>query len=66
MRTAQVLHLSQQNQNSVATKYIICCANEGLLSYLADMKFLTIDVSMKKKSIGKAYINFAMLKGWKG
>ena len=66
MRSPQVVHLDQQDQNSVVTKYIICCPNEGLLSYLTDMKLLTVDVSMKKKSIGKAYINFTILKGWKG
>jgi len=66
MRNPQVVHLSQQNQKSVVTKFIICCTNEGLLSYLTDMKLLTVDVSIKKKSIGKAYINFTILKGWKG
>lgn len=30
------------------------------------MKLLSIEISTKVKGIGKAYLNFTVLKGWKG
>jgi hypothetical protein len=56
-----------RSQNiSVSGKYVLCCSVEGLLSYFTDMKVVSVDVSSKNKSVGKAYLNFLMLKGWRG
>ena len=47
-------------------KYIICCHVEGLLSYFNDTKVLSIDLASRGRNIGKAYLNFLVLKGWQG
>ena len=39
---------------------------EGLFAYLEDTKIATIDVVTKGKVVGKAYLNFLVMKGWRG
>ena len=39
---------------------------ERLLSYFNDMNLLSIEVCNKYRVIGKAYLNFLVLKGWRG
>jgi hypothetical protein len=65
MQKPQSLTMRSQNI-SVSGKYVLCCSVEGLLSYFTDMKVVSVDVSSKNKSVGKAYLNFLMLKGWRG
>lgn len=58
--------LTYEASNLCKGKYIVCSSIERLLAYLFDMKLLSIEISTKIKTIGKAYLNFAVLKGWKG
>lgn len=58
--------LVYETSNPCKGKYIVCSSIERLLAYLFDMKLLSIEISTKTKTIGKAYLNFAVLKGWKG
>jgi len=45
---------------------LVCCPFDKLLTYLCDMKLLGIQMKINKRVIGKAYLNFLLLKGWKG
>lgn len=47
-------------------KYLICTPIERLLSYFNDMKLLAIEICNKYRAIGKAYLNFLVIKGWRG
>lgn len=54
------------DKKGTTARYVICCPMQRLLDYLLDMKVLGIDVTCRGKSIGKAYLNFLVLKGWRG
>ena len=58
--------LSYETSNPCKGKYIVCSSIERLLAYLFDMKLLSVEISAKAKTLGKAYLNFSVLKGWKG
>jgi hypothetical protein len=36
------------------------------MTYLFDMKLLGIELTAENRAVGKAHLNFLLLKGWKG
>jgi hypothetical protein len=57
---------AKSEEEECLAKYIVCSSVDRLIGYLIDMKLLAIEVGSKNRVIGKAYLNFLVLKGWKG
>jgi hypothetical protein len=66
MPKPQLVVFDPMGVRGITAKYLICCPLDGLLSYFEDSKVLAIDVAVKGRNIGKAYLNFLVLKGWRG
>ena len=66
MSKPQINVLADKDDEDKTVRYVLCCQLAGFLSYLGDAKVLSIDITMRERTVGTALLNFLVIKGWRG